>query len=206
MSLASLAVSVVPALLAETYSIVFRLAPYPALDGLIYGLPQVLQVLIGGCGLALAIAARRPAGHLVATVAGIVLIPLVLLLGAGLFLAGLAHGAVQAMQTLELELVPLAAVLVLAGAVLLWLGGVTSTWSRYALVVPALLLILATFAVHTAPVRQLPGLWSSPTGSATLSFLSVGGGLAAAVVMLAHTVVLAVVHARARRRVEALSA
>ncbi|QNN82358.1 hypothetical protein H3H54_15250 [Brachybacterium sp. Z12] len=205
LGLVSIVLSIVPALMLEVYMTAAEVIPPQFLDGMVYGLPLILHPLMGGLGLGLLVARRRPDPHVAASVAGLVVVPLMLLLGAGLLFRGVAEGAAFAMRMFRLDVQPMVVVLVLAGA-LVALGGAASRWSPYALIVPALVTLVASLAMMSSDVLSLiSGLWNSPTASSAVSFLLVGGGLAAAVVMLVHTVVLAIVRHRARRQARALA-
>lgn len=71
-------------------------------------------------------------------------------------------------------------------------------------VIPAIVLLLASAAFTLPVVRQLPSVvWTDPVCQGAMPFLIVGGGVAAAVVLLVHTAVLALVRGRARRRLRA---
>lgn len=206
LGLVSIVLSIVPALMLEVYMTAAEVIPPQFLDGMVYGLPLILHPLMGGLGLGLLVARRRPDPHVAASVAGLVVVPLMLLLGAGLLFRGVAEGAAFAMRMFRLDVQPMVVVLVLAGALLVTLGGAASRWSPYALIVPALVTLVASLAMMSSDVLSLiSGLWNSPTASSAVSFLLVGGGLAAAVVMLVHTVVLAIVRHRARRQARALA-
>jgi len=200
MGLASVILSAVPALLMQVYRLTGDILPFEVLDGLVHGLPLILHPLMGGLGLALVIARRRPRAPLVAAIAGLVLLPLMLLAGTGMALGGLGAGTAWAMRTFDTQVAPLALVLVLAGALLVWLSAAASGISPYALVVPALLLLLASAAALSPTMPGLTSLWTSHYGSGVVTFLIVGGGVASATVMLAHTAVLALVRGRAGRR------
>ena len=70
-----------------------------------------------------------------------------LLLGAGLLFRGVAEGAAFAMRMFRLDVQPMVVVLVLAGVLLVTLGGAASRWSPYALIVPALVTLVASLAM-----------------------------------------------------------
>lgn len=207
LGLLSLVLSAVPGLLFQVYRIAPSVIPPEALDGLAYGLPLVLHTVMGGLGMALVLARRRPDPSLAVSLAGLLVVPAVLLLGGGLQLGGIGHGLALAMRTFNTEVSLLAVALILAGSLLLWLGAAASRWSPYALVIPALALLVATVPLaipHLIPPP--PGIWSSPASASAASFLMLGGGIAAATVLLVHTAVLAIVRRRARSRLRAAAA
>lgn len=192
----------VPSLLMGLYQLRPDWVPFEVLDGLVYGFPLILPLLLGGLGTSLALARRRPAVGALGVVLGLLLIPVGLLAASVLLFRAHADGVHIAMRTLQAEVLPLVLVLVVLGAALLWVVAAASRWSPYALLIPALVLLAASVTVVTPLMARIPGMvWSSPTSGAVLIFLDGGGGIAAAVILLVHTVVLAVVRARARRRI-----
>lgn len=207
MSLVSIVLAVVPSLLFPVYGALPSMQLVAVADGFVLGLPLVLHVLIGGLGLGLVLARRRPQSPLALSMAGIPVVPLVLLAGMALGLAGLGRGTGTAVMTLQPTIDPLAIVLVAVGSLLTALAAATTGWSPYALVIPALLLVAVSLAL-LSPDGQglLAPLWSTRTGSTAARFLNIGGGLAAALVMLFHVVVLTVVRTRARRRLRITAA
>lgn len=201
----SIVLSLVPELLLAVQREVPPMIPQDVLDGLLHGLPLVLHTLIGGLGLALAVARRRPDPPLSAAVAGIVAVPVVLLAGMVLLLGGAAIGAAPTGGTSPAEVVPAAVALVLAGALLVWVGAAASRWSPYGLIVPALLLLAASLMILSPATASMVPAWLSDSrvGTAAMTFLTVGGGVAAALVLLFDLVVLLLVRGRARRRLRA---
>ncbi|MGP4917365.1 hypothetical protein ACTXJ9_16910 [Brachybacterium tyrofermentans] len=200
MGLFSLVVAAVPSLLFSIYRATPDGVPLEILDGFAYGLPLVLHTVMGGLGMALVIARRRPGPHLVASLAGLVVVPVMLLLGAGLVFGGLGHGALMAVRMFDTQTSPLVVALLALGALLLWLGAAASRWSPYALLLPVIVLLGASLAFAVPSLPLPPGIWSDPTSLAAASFLLTGGGVATAVILLVHTVVLAFVRHRSRRR------
>lgn len=200
MGLFSLVVAAVPSLLFSLYGAVPDSVPLEILDGFAYGLPLVLHSVIGGLGLALAVARRRPDPHVIVSLAGLVVVPVLLLLGASLVFGGLGHGALMAVRMFDTRISPLVVALLILGALLLWLGAAASRWSPYALLLPVIVLLGASLAFVVPAVPLPSGIWSDPTSMAAASFLLTGGGVAAAVILLVHTVVLAIVRHRSRRR------
>lgn len=201
LGLVSLALSAFPALASMFFRTLSEFLPYEVLDGLIYGLPLVLHLVMGGLGVGLFLTRRRPDPQLALSLLGLLVIPIALLLGAAMLFYGLGRGLVMASQTMETQ-IPMAAMATLVlGALLLVLAAAASRWSPYALLVPALVLIVATL-LFTAPLSLpfLPAAWAAPTTSTAASFLFIGGGISTAVVLLVHTAVQTRVRSRARRR------
>lgn len=201
LGLISAVISAVPGLALQIYQQLSPTVPTEVLQGISYGLPLVLHPLLGGLGLGLVIARRRPAPHLVSSLLGLLLVPAGLLIAALMLFQGHAAGLNVALMTFSTHIHPLNAVLVVLGALLLYLAAAASRWSPYALVIPAIVLLLASvgsllFTIDLIP----PAVWNSQAGQAAMTLLFVGGGFAAAAVMLVHTAVLAIVRARSRRR------
>lgn len=203
-----LSLSVVPQLMTWLYEnmpAVLR-AIGPGLYG--QGLPLVLYPVMGGLGLALVIARRRPRSHPAISLPGLVLVPVMMLIGAWLIMYGYAVVLRTFNITFGTEAVPAPAMLALVvGMVVLWLSVGAAGASPYALVLPALVL-LALSAGFLMPgfFSMLPGVMFSPTGSTALAVLALGAGPAVGIVLLAHTAVQFAVSSRARRRLQAASA
>src|SRR5699024_12222227 len=107
------------------------------------GVVVVLCPVLGGMGLALVIARRRPRPHLAVSLPGVVALPVMLLLGAWLTMYGYAMVMRSFSMTFGAEAAPAPALLALvAGMVLLWLGIGAAGGSPYALVLPALVLLV----------------------------------------------------------------
>ncbi|MGP9603549.1 hypothetical protein ACT3SY_12125 [Brachybacterium sp. AOP42-E1-35] len=209
LGLLSVAISAVPELAFQIYQHRPPMVPQEALDGIVYGLPLLLHPLIGGLGLALVIARRRPDPHLVVSLLGVIVVPLGLLLASLMLLRGHADGVRMAMVSFYTETQLTTVVLVVLGALLLGIAAAASRWSPYALVIPAIVLLLVSAGIYFSAVELIPpAVWSDPAGQAGMQFLFIGGGFAVAVVMLVHTAVLAIVRARSRhrQRISALAA
>lgn len=199
--LVSVLIAAVPALALQIYTLLPPMIPFELLDGISYGLTLVLHPLIGGLGLALVIARRHPAPHLVASLLGLLLVPAGLLISALMLFHGHASGVRVAVMTFSTEIHVLNVALVVLGALLLFATMAATRWSPYALVIPAIVLLLVSVGVFLFTIELIPPMvWTSPSGQAAMSFLFVGGGFAAAVVMLVHTGVLATVRTLSRRR------
>lgn len=165
------------------------------------GIPLLLHLLLGGAGIALAIARRRPDPPAAGSLLGIVVVPVVMGAGVVLVLLGAFEGMQQALRAVELSVPPRSAVLVLLGAVLVLLSAAATRWSPWSGILPALALLGLTLvwllpAARTVVIENLPGslFTAVPIG------VSFGGAAVAAVLLGVHTAVLAVVRRRARRR------
>lgn len=202
MSVVSVVLSVAPGLLNSLHVALPKELAVVVLDAFSYGVPLVLHPVMGGLGLGLVIARRRPDPHLAVALVGIVLLPLVMLLAAWLTLRGLADGAVHNAATFYSEPLPVSViVMIVLGALLLSLSAAAARWSPYSLVIPGLVVLGFSLAIVMPDVLLLlPDLWFTRTGGLALTVLSVGGGPAIGAVLLAHALVLAVVRVRARRR------
>lgn len=156
---------------------------------------------MGGLGLGLVIARRRPDPHLAASLLGVVAVPVILLAGLLLTWGGIGHGSLAAVRSFDTRLSLLTVLLVVLGALLLGAGATATRWSPYSPVLPALALLVVTALVSVSgAIPFVERTWVSPTGNSAASFLLLGGGAALAVILLVHTAVLAVVRTRARRR------
>ena len=172
------------------------------------GVPMLLFPVMGGLGMALAIARRRPRPPVALSVIGAVLVPVIML--AATLLA--MHAVVVASTSYAVNFgatgVPAAAMLTaVLGVVLLWLCGAATGASPYAQILPALVTLAATAALFIPGVlMMLPSVAYSRVGGTTMSVLAMGGGAALGLVLLTHTAVQLEVSSRARRRAQAASA
>ncbi len=165
-----------------------------------YGFPALLHLTLLGAGIALVIARRRPDPGPAFSVLGIVVVPLLFLVGVALLLLGSHEGVTRAAITFQTQVPPAAVLFALVGTALMLLGMAATRWSPWAGVLPALLLLALTVAWMVPDLRML--IPSGPGGivftlSSTLALL--GGGVALALLLLTHTVVLAAVRHRSRR-------
>lgn len=201
LGLGAVLLSAAPSLLLQLYGARPGFVPAELLDGFFYAVPLVIGPLLGGLGAALAIVRRRPRSPWFLSLLGLILVPLGLLLAMALLFGAHAEGVYPALQRFETEFHPVVALVVAAGAVLLWVLAATTACSTLAPTVMALLLLAASAAVLQPGLVEIPSvLWRVPAGQVALTFLSSGGGLAAAAILLVHTAVLASVRGRARRR------
>ena len=196
--------SIVPLIVAAfpvTLSWIIRIQPRDWGDGLVYGVPLVVLAPLGAMGLVLALVRRdpRPRGTALSVI-GIVAAPLLLTAGAWALTWGIADGALFALQRFEFDLRPGAASAVFAGALLVIAGIAVTRWSPFALVLPALALLVASILLIAAPETAFPVLFELPRGLNTVvpTLLLYGGGAAAGLLYLAFTVVLLRVRAQSR--------
>ena len=171
------------------------------------GVPMLLFPVMGGLGMALAIARRRPRPPVALSVIGAVLVPVIMLAATLLAMHAVVVASTSYMATFGAEGVPVSAMLTAAlGVVLLWLCGAATGASPYAQILPALVTLAATAALFVPGVlMMLPGVVYSRVGGTTMSVLAMGGGAALGLVLLAHTAVQLAVSSRARRRAQAAS-
>ncbi|HIY24009.1 MAG TPA: hypothetical protein H9837_06865 [Candidatus Brachybacterium merdigallinarum] len=203
LSMVPLAFTVMPQLLTPLFEVLprFLLVATGGLFG--QGPALLLYPVLGGLGMALVIARRRPGPHQALSLLGAVVLPLVMLAGTLLIMNGTAtamRSFAQSFGTGPLDVMVL--LLLVVGMVLLWLGVAGAGRSPFALVLPAFA-VLAYSAVLLAPdllTMLHTGLIFSPTGSALMMVMVVGTGPAIGLVLLAHTVVQWIVTSRARRR------
>lgn len=202
LGLLPLSLSIVPQLLISLFEVlpeVLRPASYGIFA---QGVALVLYPVLGWMGLALVIARRRPRPHLAVSLPGVVALPVVLLLGAWLTMYGYAMVMRTFSITFGAEAAPVPALLALgAGMVLLWLGVGAAGGSPYALVLPALVLLVFSAGFLLPDFSSmLPAFLFSQTGGVLMSVVATGTGAAIGLAMLAHTVVQHTVSSRARRR------
>ncbi|WP_447911919.1 DUF3824 domain-containing protein [Microbacterium phyllosphaerae] len=196
--------SIVPLIVAVfpvTLSWIIRIQPRDWGDGLAYGLPLIVLAALGAMGLVLALVRRdpRPKGPALGVI-GIVAAPLLLTAGAWAIIWGVADGALYALQRFQFDLRPAAAAAVLAGTLLVLAGIAVSRWSPFALILPALVLLVASILLIAAPDATFRMLFQLPRGLNTVvpTLLLYGGGAAAGLLYLAFTVVLLRVRAQSR--------
>ena len=198
LSVAPLIVAIFPV----TLQWIYRVTPREWGDGLVYGVPLVVLAALGAMGLVLALVRRdpRPKGAALAVI-GIVVAPLLLAAGAWAIIWGIADGALFALQRFEFDLRPGASLAVVAGMLLVLAGVTVTRWSPFALVLPALVLLIGSILLLAAPDAVFGMLFQLPRGLNTVAptLLLYGGGAAAGLLYLAFTVVLMRVRARSRR-------
>jgi len=181
-----------PALVLEAYRFGTGFVPREWVEGLSHGLPLILFPVLGAMGLVLALVRRRsaPSGANLTAVAFIA--APVLLLGGGLLLSwGLGRGRRIAIQNLDYAFAPDAAAVILVGVLLIIAGVFATRWSAYALLLPALALLVVN-ALVLVPRVLLPMISFLPIegSSVLLTILLLGGGSATALLYLGFTVVL----------------
>lgn len=198
LSLAPLIFAMFPASLIASQRAI-RL-PLEWTDGIIYGVPLLLFPVLGTMGVVLAIVRRRPEpkGPALGLLGGI-LSPVLLAFGAGLLAWGIGTGMLYAYQRFEMTVQPVAVGSVLGGVVLVVVGVGATRWSPFALVLPALVLLIVN-ALVLLPDVLFPAIFQLPREiSGTLpAILLFGTGTAAAFLYLSYTFVLLRVRSRAR--------
>lgn len=199
LSLAPIVFAMFPAALITSQRAV-RL-PLEWTDGIIYGVPLVLFPALGTMGVVLALARRRPEtkGPGLGIVGGI-LAPVLLAFGAGLLAWGIGTGMLYAYQRFEMAVQPVAVASVLGGVILVVIGIAVTRWSSFALLLPALALLVVN-ALVLLPDVFFPALFQLPREiSSTLpALLLFGTGTAAAFLYLSYTFVLQRVRSRAQQ-------
>jgi len=201
--------SVVPIVLALFPVLLLNLyqSPLPMewVDGIMYGIPLALFPAFGAMGLVLLFSKRFPARPNVAlNIVGLFAAPLLLIAGVWLLTLGLARGTVAAVQQFRFDFAIDAAAAVLAGVVLIVAGILATRWSPFALLLPALALLIVT-PLSLTPASGFSDLLfrtSTELSRSLLPLLLTGAGVAAALSYALFTVVLL----RARRRARGGSA
>lgn len=196
--------SVVPLIVAVfpvTLSWLIRIAPREWGDGLIYGVPLVVLAILGTMGLVLALVRRdsRPKGAALSVI-GIIAAPVLLAGGAWAIVWGIGDGVLFALQRFQFDIRPGASLAVFAGTLLVVAGIAVTRWSPFALILPAVVLLVASIMLLAAPDAVFPMLLQLPRGMNTVvpTVLLYGGGAAAGVLYLAFTAVLLRVRAHSR--------
>jgi hypothetical protein len=164
------------------------------------GVPLLLHLLLGGAGIALVVARRRPDPPAPASRLGIVVVPALMLVGSAFLLLGAFEGMQQARRILGLSVPLRATVLLLLGAVLVLLSAAGTRWSPWSSILPMIALLGLT-ALWLLPATRNAFTADFPGVLFTLLNIAVcyGGTIAAALLLGVHTAVLAVVRHRARR-------
>jgi hypothetical protein len=195
LSVFTLAFALFPSLTVWAYRLP---VPHEWIDGASYGLPTALLPVLGSMGLALWFARHRPSRSAALHVIGVFATPVLLLVGAWLVALSLAR-SLDSMRRLELGPAPDALGLLLGGVVFIAAGFFFTRWSPYALLLPALFLIIIT-PLFVAPGSALFQVLFPIDRDAVFSLLGIvamGTGVAAAVLYIANTLVLVRTRARA---------
>lgn len=196
--------SIVPLIVAVfpvTLSWLYGIAPREWVDGFVYGLPLVVLAALGAMGLVLTLVRRDPRPKSAALgVVGLIVAPLLLAAGAWSITWGIAEGTLFALQRFQFDVRPGPGFAVVVGALLVIAGITVTRWSRFALVVPALVLLVGSILLVVARDAVMPALFELPRGMNTVapSLLLHGGGAAAGLIYLAFTAVLLRIGAHAR--------
>lgn len=175
--------------------------PRAWMDGISYGVPLVLLPVLGGMGLALWSARHHPRVSGALQAIGLVVAPL-LLLGGGWLLSLSVARSMVALQRFQLGLAADAAAYAIGGVVLVVAGIFLTRWSPFALLLPALALLIIT------PLTLMRGgafveflfEFGRDTVMGVTGPVSMGAGAAAALLYIAFTAVML----RARRRATAV--
>lgn len=202
LSVFPLSLSVFPQLTATLFEMLPDSLRFASMGLFSQGVPLVLYPVLGGLGLALVIARRRPRPPLAVSLSGMVVLPVVMLVATWLLMYGYGTVLRSYAVTFGAEPIPLpSALAIVVGMVLLWLAVGATGGSPYALVLPALVL-LAFSAAFLLPgfFTMLPDAMFSLTGSSLLSVVAMGTGPAVGIIWLAHTAVQFVVTSRARHQ------
>lgn len=174
--------------------------PVEVIDTFIYGVPLLVFAVLGTMGLVIALVRRRPEPKGAALgVVGIVLAPILLAGGAWLLAWGLGRGTLMSFQRFQFDLQPDAAAAVVVGVALVVAGVGVTRWSPYALVLPAVaLLVMGVLTV--LPGGLMSAFLGLPRELSTMlpALLLLGAGTASALLYLAFTAVLLRVRAQAR--------
>lgn len=196
-ALLPLIVAIVPG----TLPLVFRAVPQECGDGLVYGIPLAVLTALGAMGLALFLVRRdpRPRGAALSVI-GIVAAPVLLGAGAWALAWGTAEGMLFALQRFQFDPRPDAVAAVLAGILLVFAGVLVSRWSPFALILPALVLLVGSLLMLVAPEWASRVLFALPRGVNTVipSQLLYGAAAAAGILYIAFTAVLLRVRSQAR--------
>lgn len=192
----------VPMLMVTGYEVLgWSWMTLPVLEALSLGHGLVIPPLLGGIGISLALARRRPSPPVAASLLGLVLVPLLLGGALVLTLQGHARGLAWTLMTLDAPARMLPTLLLLAGVLLLVLAPALAAWSPYAGVLPALALLALSVGSAVRPDLVFSLLFGAgPEASLIATFLFSGGSALVALLLLAHAAALLVVRRRSLRR------
>lgn len=205
LGLIAIILAIAPALTMGLYRLFANSGTSGWFDALMMGLPLYILPTFGGLGLALMALRRHPAPLPVGgVIGGLIGIPLALLAGGWVLAWG--NGVVYRLlaQQLRFEVPPLA-LLALIGGTLLVVGALAAVrWSPYALVLPAVVLLVFTVLQAAAPQVAFPLL--RPLGMDAIGVitqvLTVGVSAALVAIYFAFTATAAIVRHRTVRVVE----
>jgi len=197
LSVIALVFALFPSITVSAYQLP---VPREWIDGAYYGLPTALLPVLGGMGLALWFARHRPSRSAALHVIGFFATPVLLLAGAWLVILSIAR-FLTSMQRFELSPAPDALGLLLGGIVLLLAGLFFTRWSPFALLLPALFLIIITPLLVTPGSALFNVVYPIDRDAALglLGIVAMGTGVAAAVLYIAYTLVMVRTRARAAR-------
>lgn len=169
---------------------------FPLMTGFAYGHFLLIGLLFGAMGLVLHQVRRGVRTGAGATVAGLIAAPLLVLSGTGLLLTGIARGTMRYAQMMRAEFDMIVVLSIILGAAVLVAGVLAARWSRFALILPAVLL-LGSVVVMASPRLLLSGSLPLEVRNSLYTLIITGGTLMLGIVLAAFTVVLAIVHGRA---------
>lgn len=197
LSIVPIAFSLFPSLLMSIYQLRLPL-PREWIDGLAYGVPLAILPALGGMGLALWSARHRPARSGTLHAIGFVASPL-LLLGGGWMLALSAARAFQALQRFQLGVSVDAAAYAIGGAVLIVAGLFFTKWSPFALLLPALALIVITplMIMRASAFFGFVFALDRDTATGLTVLVTMGAAVAAAMLYIVFTIVMVRTRSRA---------
>lgn len=201
LALVALSFALAPGLLLELYHVLPAFIPHEWLDGIFYGLPLAVYAVLGAMGLTLMMVRRstRDVGGGVA-VGGLFAAPVLLAIGGWLLVWGISEGQMQAVVNFDTSFNPLIALVVIASVAFTVAGIGVSRWSPWALVIPALvLLVISLVYVLTMSVPEFRSLIPFDLLRIAMPFVIVGGAVAVAVPQLTFTAVLVISRRRARQ-------
>lgn len=200
LGLVALLFAIAPGLLLELYGIVPAFIPREWFDGIFYGLPLAVYAVLGAMGLTLVMIRRTTHGAGGGLAAGgLFAAPVLLAIGGWLLVWGIAEGQMRAVATFDTSINPLAALAVIVGVVFTLAGIGVSRWSPWALVIPALvLLVISLLFVISMSVPELRSLIPFELLRVAMPFVVTGGAVTVAVAQLAFTTVRVIAGRRAR--------
>ncbi|WP_307361350.1 hypothetical protein [Microbacterium murale] len=201
LGLAALVLAVVPGLMLEVLVSAPPFLPRAWVDGLYYGLPLLVCTVLGAMGLTLMLirrSTRRVSAGFV--VGGFVAAPVLLAVGGWLLVWGNGEGQMSAVRTFDTSINPMVVLALIVGVAFTVAGIGASGWSPWALVIPALfLLLISLLFVTTMGTPLFHGIVPMALLRSGTPMVMVGVATAVAVAQLAFTAVLLIISRRGRR-------
>lgn len=185
LGLITLVFAVVPFALLEFYSAASGILPRTWVDSTLYGLPLIILITLGAMGLSLVLM-RHVAMSGAMSIVALFAAPILLGIGGWVLTWGIGEGQMQSAMRFSSEIAPLPAVATIFGLLLMIAGVLTTIWSRWSLVLPAVVLLVLSTPVMLLPTNPelFRGFATQVIGFHLLSFLALAGGVAVAVVQL----------------------